>query len=552
MRILLLLICIASQYDTIAQEGSYRFEDEEKTCAATGELYNGIANWEIFQTDNDLISGNRTIICAEKLSPNLLVISNIAEGHPIFIESVEPLDIDIAADNIYNINTSIRASQDLICDCITECNQPICNEVNLIIKGEIGGSDYRDTFNIMVIETSSNNVNEEDFINFQSCFVTPSFENPAIDKITFTIFPEKTDAIEFVRIDNIEYRQVEFSSFYLENATFVNHIVPDFFRAGISYSVGPTFFTMTQDVFDFGHVKVLNPNPLNDELFYYDITPEDSTQQKIINIINTPFTQLIFQRDAQIRGALVSAPNNDTLRHRVNLINDGANVCMPPFIELIMGGEDEFRYRSGTLDFANDWSCMQFRENAKLVVEKDAHLHYGNNGIGLLSLRPGASIVIEDNASLYFDGGILMPDNNEYPITVTLGPNQSLTFSDHSFLRTFQPKAKLTIYMEGGQLDISDLRSEYHQYLDIIYPEVPESLGAELIIYPNPTLGEFTIYVPEENLSSTAILYDQYGRKVIHEIILKDRMTNVNVSGMDRGVYFLRHSTGAVSKLIVK
>ncbi len=554
MKQILLLTLFLCTHHISAQQVSYRINSEAKICEDSGETYIGAENWEIFQTDNDQITGTKKLLCFEySESDRSFIPLGAEEGRPIFFETIEPLDLEVASDNIYSLSTSIRSHENLICDCVTECSQSICNEVKVILKGDINGISYRDT--ISALEAGIGNFNSTDNINFEPCFVTPSFDQTTIEKLIITVFPQQILPEYTIRINTFFFTDMEQNSIYIEDATFVNHIIPDQFRLGVAYVVGPTFFTELQEDFYFGHVKVLNPNqsdPTNNDFFYYDITPEDSTQQKIINIINTSFSQLVFQKDAQLRGALVALPDNDSLRHRVNLVNDGADMCFPPFVELIIGGEDAFRFRSGRLEFANDWSCMQFREDAKLVVETNAHLHYGKQGIGLLSLRPGASIAIEDNASMLFDGQLIMPDNNESLITITLEENQSLSFSSHASIKTFQPNAKLSIYMKGGNLDTSQLRPEYHQYLDIIYPEQLTSNPKSIVIYPNPASEILSIYVSDDNINSQAIIYDQVGNQAAEEINLSHRINEIDISGLQPGLYYIRHGSGEVIKVVVK
>ena len=537
-----------------AQSVSINLNSEDKTCVESGTIYNGIDNWEVFQTDNNISSGTKTILCAEfQDADSEINISTAEEGKVIFIESIESLDIPITDNNIFSLSTLIMAPEELFCDCSTECTLDVCNEIIVIFKGDINGITLRDTISIMSSEFS--NFNGVDRNIFESCFVTPPYDNLVIDKISISVFPQEIDASSYIKVNSLFFSDVEDYNFYFDDATFMNHVIPDAFRLGIAYVVRPTFFTEFQDAFYFGHIKVLNSNlrdPSNNEKFYYEITPEDSTAQKIINIINTNFSQLVFQKDAHLRGALVSLPDNDTLRHRVNLVNDGANMCIAGLVDLIIDNENEFRFKSGSIHFSNDMSCVQIRKKAKLVIDKGAYLHYGNNGIGLLSLRSGAIISIEDNAALYFDGELVMPDNNISKVTVKLNSNQSLKFSPSSKIKTYHPDAKLTIYMEGGHLDISQLRPEYYQYLDIIYPEQLTSNPKSIVLYPNPASEILTLFIEQENIGSTISIYNQIGNRMTNIIYLENRINEIDISALESGIYFVRHNTGDVIRLVVE
>jgi hypothetical protein len=546
MKLYTSILLLFLTYNTIAQ--SFNFEEAQKICAETGDEYQGIENWEVYHTDNDLPSGNKTVLCATySKSLNELEFKAQEAEKPVFIETIAPLASPLVPNEVYNLSSLIRAKKEAICDCSTNCSISSCNELTFIVRGELNSMVIRDTINLMSFETSNSQFNLYDRISFSSCLVTPPYENLTIEKIRFKLYPQSHEENSILQLLSIQ------ALINYLNYDFVNKVIPDSFISDDKYVVSPPFF-IEFPIFEYINVKVLNPNLMDNNLnenFYYDIVPQDSTQQNTIDIIMTDVTNFAFQRNAQLRGALVSSPGNDSLRHNVNLINDGANLCLSVIVDLIFGGENEFRYKSGSVNFANNWSCMQFKDQAKLIVNKNAYFHYGNNGIGMLSMRPGSSIVIEDNATLYFDGELIMPDNNESNISIILNENQTLEFSSSSKITTFLPLAKLTIYMKGGNLNILKLDSKYHKYLDIIYQNEEPITISEITAYPNPTSNVLEIHVPASVIGHTFKIFDHIGRLRIAPVDIENQITSLDVSDLDNGIYFASFSNGELLRFIV-
>lgn len=69
-----------------------------------------------------------------------------------------------------------------------------------------------------------------------------------------------------------------------------------------------------------------------------------------------------------------------------------------------------------------------------------------------------------------------------------------------------------------------------------------------LVVSPNPATDFFELVMDESFVGKTAGLYDSSGRRV-KSLTISDKRTNVDVSGLSSGVYFL--NTGNVSKKII-
>ena len=335
------------------------------------------------------------------------------------------------------------------------------------------------------------------------------------------------------------------------DSRFVNKVVPNEFRVTSTYIVSPTFFLEEEGWCCDGTVRVLHQKPgipSKDNVHTYLITPEDSTQQNAINIISNGNESIAFQRFTELRGAVVADQGNPDLRHRLVIVNDGA-LCLESFVEIVNRDEGEFRFRSGSIEFGNDMACIMFRDRSKFVIEENAHMDYGHHGHGLIAFFPGTSIEIERGGSLNFGGHMILREGDyNQPISVHLGPDQTLKFNAGAKIFPFVPEAQFTIYMEGGLLDIEELDPQYLPYLNIVYPESVRTTEMRHLIYPNPVTDILNIY--SENESADYKVYDLIGRQVEVSSFGHGKILQLDFSTLNSGVYFIKGERGDLHKVI--
>jgi len=522
----------------------------EENCPATNSTYPTYTNWDVYQTTDDTYQGTPIENCAP-LNNQDLDISSFEVLKPIFYVSDSDLNLELEPNTMYNFAGSVRANPSVLCDCSSSCNSTLCDEFTIFIEGTLDGAITFDT--ITLSNSLSNNFFGEKNQFTEACWVSSKLENQKITKIIFRVTPEEIFPDAYLKFNNIFIRNMDDESFFIGENTFINKVISNDNLTNVSYIVRPTFF-LEELVFDptFGHVKVLHDLPglaSKENARYYDLIPEDSTNQKIINIINTEFSQLAFQDFTYLRGGLVSIAGNDTLRHRLNIVNDGADLCLPPFIEMPFASEDAFIFKSGTLNFGNEATCLQFKEKAKLIVAENAHLDYGNRGHGLLAFKPGGSIFLEEKASMHFDGHLIILGNNEKPISVSLKEGNKLSFGQDASIKAYQNEAVLTIYMEGGILDINDMDPQYYPNLNIVYPD-QNTEKSSILLYPNPTSESLNIQSIERCTDCSFTIYSSQGQAVTNEILLGKSSQVIDLASFEKGIYFLRVSNGEVLKFI--
>ena len=227
------------------------------------------------------------------------------------------------------------------------------------------------------------------------------------------------------------------------------------------------------------------------------VTPV-SNQQQTINLVTEEWQTLEIQPFTHLRGALVEG--SDSIRHIVNLVNDGGNLCLN-FIDLIFSGGNEYRHgKGGILDIHNSFSCFQFRKGSALRVMEGATLHYGTEGAGMLALCANSTIVLERDATLLVDAilNIAECDDALAPthIDIDLPKTASLVFTENARLtnRFSQgQQMELRVHMLGGTLDDSRLSAEDQAIIRRIYPEPGPVFADNFSLSPNPFQGAPTL-----------------------------------------------------------
>jgi hypothetical protein len=225
--------------------------------------------------------------------------------------------------------------------------------------------------------------------------------------------------------------------------------------------------------------------------YYIEAEPEPNTPDpKTINLQANWAHTLVFQPFVQLRGGLVAG--GDSVRHTVNLVNNGASFCLN-FVDLIFEGGDRYIHNGGDLDMNNSFSCMQFRRGSALRVGTGQTLHYGSNGSGMLALCSGGSLELEPGASLMVDCILNLSEcNNDLPpqqIYMDLLPGTRLAFTENARLTnrfSLGQQMKLNVRMLGGTLDDALLTPEDRAVINRIWPAPAPDFSENVSLAPNP------------------------------------------------------------------
>ena len=301
------------------------------------------------------------------------------------------------------------------------------------------------------------------------------------------------------------------------------------------YSDVPQWPSSAHPSFVEGRPEINTPDPQTIDLLLY------SGQI----LVPQPFTFL--------RGALVEG--SDSVRHRVNLINDGGDICLGGPIDFVVGGGTGYIHHDGHLDFRNRSACMMFENGGSLEVAQNAHLQYGYGGIGILALRPGSTIHLAKGSSLLIDNllwlqGMPTARFPDHQIYMELNPGSTLVFGDHASIinnLSQYPDTRLNIYMNGGTLDDSRLSQASRNLINRIYPTPQTTFAENIKVLQNPTDRMIRLeYVAADNHLVSSVLFDLNGRKIGERQFMVDLGLNYiqyDMEDLPAGVYILQVKT---------
>ena len=284
---------------------------------------------------------------------------------------------------------------------------------------------------------------------------------------------------------------------------------------------------------------------------FIDVELQENTDtQAIINLIVDPYQTLVAQPFTSLRGGLVDG--SDSLRHQLNLVNNGATFCIS-FLDLVFSGSTSYIHQGGTIDLANGFSCMQFLDGGKLVVADNTDLLYGNRGVGVLALRQGGTIEIGKNSSLTINNLLIMNESRPgeaAQIYMELNEGSRLLFGEQSRLSnagSLGRQMKLNIYMNGGILDEQHLSPAERALINKIYPSLPPPNYDAIHVFPNPASEQLYIEFAQAEATIVHIaISDLNGRQLMNRQEHLDsgkHQLRLPLAGLSSGLYYISMRT---------
>ena len=345
-----------------------------------------------------------------------------------------------------------------------------------------------------------------------------------------------TLSIKIVSIEN-------FSSHYL-----VNQLIDS--SSVVPYNVSQFEYWLNATFSDFNYLVMhSNSYPSAVNITPLDFYPVPNTAiQSQVNISLHPFASLTFQPFTGLRGGLVLG---DTIRHSINLILQGGNICMHPFVERLHFNGDQFTYRSGSVDFEGHSSCMLFARGGTLKIDDGAVFHYGSPGKGILAFKTGAKIEIGKNAALVVHNTLMMQefftDDGPQQIYLDLKRGSKLIFANGSRLSNKFSKdgsMKLNVLMKGGELDDGGLPENDRQLIMRIYDIPDDDENNNLTLFSNPFDDELSYsFISGKEMKMEEKIYDVQGKLVrfaTQQCSIGVNYYKVNISSLSKGIYFLQ------------
>jgi hypothetical protein len=483
-------------------------------------------NMQLFQTQNDLWDGpadstlcitSTTVGNSCKIDLNLINIQKPLFAKINLRDQAVFLTPNIANTFHFNFQTAGGVNWKPGVDCT--------NEMCTGARFEIGVPDTSGNLNVdsrfytAFADEPLNDPSNLWYGYVESCFPTEYFENQQLLEVILKIQIELVDATNPLR----ELRLIQL---FIEPLPFNDQLIriKTLDQGDLPHDV--LLYETTEQNQGYATVAMYDPNngfpSVNNPSYIPATITPNPTEQRTINLIIPEFNSLHFQPFTYLRGDFVSG--SDSLRHIVNLVNEGSNMCLNWF-DFVFDNENSYIHNGGTIELNNNFSCMQFRNGSEMRIKKGKSLHYGNNGVGMLQLCNKGTIALEENASLVVDCILNLSecDNDAPPshIYMDLPKGANLVFTENSrLLNNFSKNQamKLRINMLGGNIDDSGLPESDKWIIERIYPIAAPNLESNVTISPNPFTQYLNLfYLTNEEELVDITLIDLSGKIVFQQ-----------------------------------
>lgn len=500
--------------------------------------------WEIYQTTNGLWDGpvdsTRCITVEEGGFNPTIDLSQINPEQPLFIRSTDIQNPLLIPNHIYLSASNVQPNTGSILKLGTDCPGGLCSGLitRINIPAETPGERSERTYT-----ASIDGDNVEYYI--ESCITTERFEDQFLETfvVKFT-FDEEDLSGQVLRLF-----YSEFVGTYDEVNLFSELVFPDWSFDGDSYDAtieevvgGDPWMSNYLGIYaDTTYPSVNNP-------FFIEAQPEvNTTAPQELNLYTGLYGNLRFQPFTQVRGALVEG--SDSIRHELNIINEGMDWCLGVIIDLVFNGPTNLVYGGGHLDFGGETACLMFLDGAELEVLPGVDLHYGTDGDGLLGLGKGSKVILGKDSRLFINNRVVLWNHvlsTENQVYIDLQPGNRLEFGPMSRLERVgvqETGILLNVYMNGGTLDDSGLSQEDRLLINRIYPEVSPRLLDNISVFPNPVVGALEwSYIASSSGMVHWTCYNTLGQTVGQGSIPAARGRNVfsTPTPLTEGIYYLK------------
>lgn len=487
------------------------------------------ANWEVYQTEDDTWYGPRVPACIEVSSVNWnahIMTENLLPDKAIFIRCKldESNKILLSENSVYQLEYFFKnfvANNAL--DTTFACPGGMCTGVGLGIQiPDSTGTSFDKRWYKSPTRNFIDSFSSEEYVS-NSCIPTEKFiDGNYLTDFYLSVKPLSLAANDYIQLNTgaeYNFRELNiFEEYYILSEQELNDWVSsdnNVNLASFSWWIG---FGVDYLVYED------TAYPSNDHWSYYDLHPTPNTADpQNINLILDYDISLLFQPFTAVRGDLVAG--SDSIRHQVNIINNGSDFCMGGSLEALLSENVEYRHYNGHFDFSSPRACVQIGKGGSFKVMEGSTLYYGNNGLGMMLWRTGGKMTLEKNAQLYIDNLLMMADYaGEAPgqrLYLSLSEGSTLRFGPHAHLSnssSHDPDLKLYVLMKGGFLDDSQLPEEDRALIVRVYDEQPGTYDDNIAVLNNPISDELALqWISDENLQYESEVFGLDGRLIFKQ-----------------------------------
>lgn len=489
-------------------------------------------NWDAYQTLNDHWDGPIDSSRCIPITTARLNLADIDPAKPVFIRyripnpNSFPLNPNKLYINNYNPPSLSGNSTFLLAD--STCPDQQCTSLHLGIQIPDSFGTGTDT------RWYRGNFSRDPFIQQTGfCFPSEKFSTQSIAVLYFRFQFDQYDPNSTLKIPALDI-----SEHFL--FTSVNR-----FTANFTPGSSPAIQIFNQVLML--HDDSTYPGPKNP--FYIDvgIQPKSGQQERIFIYIE-PFAYLTGQPFTELRGDTVLGGNGS--RHQVILINRGGTLCFA-FLELVFRQGNGFRHERGKLTFQHPSGCMAFHSGSYLEVAAGEDFTYGQDGLGVLLLREGMEIRLEQHASVTIANRLVLDAiSQDGNVHIYLAPGRKLAFEKSAKIlvggKSANPDAKLVVHLRGGELDISKLATSSKQRITILEEGKLSQLFEDAAILYDKGEPFVSFYANEDMLLELSV-HDIHGRLVWEkdfQLNQGKQLLSIPKEQLHAGVYVIRLANG--------
>ena len=238
---------------------------------------------------------------------------------------------------------------------------------------------------------------------------------------------------------------------------------------------------------------------------------------------------------------------------------------MGGLIDFVFDNGTKYIHQGGHVDFGHRSACFMFQNGAALEVADNTYFKYGQEGKGILALRPGSTIKLGKESQLVIDNTLWLqgrptaqfPDHQIY---MELNKGSTLSFTENAHIYnslSFVEGTKLNVFMNGGILDDTKLPAADRALINRIYPEPKPIFSENIKLLQNPVNETLALsFLSAYNGELIIEVYDFQGRvldKKNHDVFIGKNELWHDIHGLPSGIYLAKIKGGngeAVVKFI--
>lgn len=531
MRISLLCIILFTAFSALGQRYSkliYSFN----TADTLTETRNGVTglfykHLEVYSTSNNLWNG-----------PRLNVVYPVTEGSESWEDWIVELDNSHEDQFIFLLDTNVQIplKKDSVYDL-----QDLSWRKNLRI---------RDRIQLMVVE------------KFDT--TSGSFKPDTVDlskSKDYCLCGTKYDGKIIALLQGVQPYDITTGAYIYSKPSIYQDSVVMVINDSIKADgpVNDSVHAVDPSWFKFGHLNTVFSNPdtnkYNTDTHLIEIHPFIPVNRRITIQMNT-YGGVFLQPHTELVGSMYDSVNQ--IRHKVDISIEDGEVCVPAVVELVIKDENGLRLNGGQIALKSQRSCTMIRDKARLIFGENQDVTYGTDGIGILGLKPGCSVLFEKNATFTIDNMLLLSDYWEAQeggsIDITLHEGNALAFGSSALVSNgpFEHgSVVLNIHLKGGSVDLEHLDGKSLELINIIdYSKLASD--ENIVLYPNPTSGLVNWSFKAQRAETAMVhVYDTKGRIVYSSsITIEDGINSQQIvlEHLAKGAYYLKLESASLTK----